>query len=98
MQAGRAGAAAVWTGKRLLIWGGTTGTPSNAELVTPNRGLAYNPKANRWSPLPVAPLLGRLDPTAGWTGHSLIVCCGQRPAIPDVRIFADGAAFGRATP
>ncbi len=69
MEAGRAGAAAVWTGKRLLIWGGTTSTPAGVKLVTPSQGLAYAPKANRWSPLPGAPLLGRLDPTAVWTGQ-----------------------------
>ena len=98
MSAGRAGAAAVWTGKRLLIWGGTTSTPSGVKLVTPNQGLAYDPKANRWSPLPGAPLLGRLDPTAVWTGRAMIVWGGHRPAIPEGRVFADGAAFRPATP
>ena len=95
MGAGRVGAAAVWTGKRLLIWGGTTSTPSGVKLVTPNQGLAYDPKANRWSPLPRAPLPGRLDPTAVWTGHAMIVWGGHTPAIP---LFADGAAFRPATP
>ncbi|OFW72880.1 MAG: hypothetical protein A2Y55_03555 [Actinobacteria bacterium RBG_16_68_12] len=98
MEAGRAGAAAVWTGKRLLIWGGTTSTPSGVKLVTPNQGLAYDPKANRWSPLPGAPLLGRLDPTAVWTGQAMIVWGGHRPAIPEGRVFADGAAFRPSTP
>ncbi len=98
MDAGRAGAAAVWTGKRLLIWGGTTGAPSSVKLVTPNQGLAYDPKANRWSPLPRAPLKGRLDPTAAWTGHAMIVWGGHRPAIPQGRVFADGARFTPATP
>ena len=98
MSAGRAGAAAVWTGKRLLIWGGTTSTPSGVKLVTPNQGLAYDPKANRWSPLPGAPLLGRLDPTAVWTGQAMIVWGGHRPAIPEGRVFADGAAFRPSTP
>jgi N-acetylneuraminic acid mutarotase len=96
--AGRAGAAAVWTGKRLLIWGGTAGAPSGVELVTPNQGLAYDPKANRWSPLPGAPLLGRLDPTAVWTGQAMIVWGGHRPAIPEGRVFADGAAFRPSKP
>ena len=98
MPSGRAGAAAVWTGKRLLIWGGTTSTPSGVKLVTPNRGLAYDPKANRWSPLPRAPLLGRLDPTAVWTGRALIVWGGHKPAIPEGKVFADGAAFRPTTP
>jgi len=101
MDAGRAGAAAVWTGKRLLIWGGTTSTSSGVKLMTPNQGLAYDPMANRWSPLPRAPLPGRLDPTVVWTGHAMIVWGGHRSATPagtGSRVFADGAAFRPATP
>ncbi|MGZ4302510.1 MAG: hypothetical protein ACXVE0_12975 [Gaiellaceae bacterium] len=101
MKSGRSGAAAVWTGKRLLIWGGTTSSLAGFKLVTPSQGLAYDPNANRWSPLPWAPLLGRLDPTAVWTGHAMIVWGGQRPATPvgtGDRFFADGAAFRPASP
>ena len=83
MDSGRAHAAAVWTGKRLLVWGGETGGPGN--FVTPPHGLAYDPRADRWSPLPQAPLRGRLDPLAVWTGHAMIVWGGAG--------LADGAAF-----
>jgi Sporulation and spore germination len=83
MDSGRARAAAVWTGKWLLVWGGETGSPGN--FVTPPHGLAYDPRGDRWSPLPQAPLQGRLDPAAAWTGRSLIVWGGAG--------FADGAAF-----
>jgi hypothetical protein len=75
--------AAVWTGKRLLLWGGETGTPG--DFVIPPHGLAYDPKADRWSPLLQAPLKGRLDPLAVWTGHAMIVWGGAG--------FADGALF-----
>jgi spore germination protein GerM len=84
MDAGRAGAAAVWTGKRLLLWGGETGSPG--AFVIPPHGLAYDPRADDWSPLPQAPLRGRLDPVGAWTGRSLLVWGGD-PG------FADGAAF-----
>jgi len=84
MDSGRVRAAAVWTGKRLLLWGGETGAPGH--LVIPPHGLAYDPKADRWSPLPQAPLRGRLDPVAVWTGRSLFVWGGD-PG------FSDGAAF-----
>jgi hypothetical protein len=84
MDSGRAHAAAVWTGERLLLWGGETGSPG--AFVIPPHGLAYDPKTDRWSPLPQAPLQGRLDPVGAWTGSSLIVWGGD----PD---FADGAAF-----
>ena len=83
MDSGRAHAAVVWTGTRLLVWGGETGSPG--AFVIPPHGLAYDPRADRWSPLPQAPLRGRLDPLAVWTGHALIVWGGAG--------FADGAAF-----
>jgi hypothetical protein len=89
MDSGRAHTAAVWTGKRLLLWGGETGRPGT--FVIPPHGLAYDPKADRWSPLPQAPLRGRLDPVAAWTGSSLIVWGGD-PG------FADGAAFTPQNP
>jgi hypothetical protein len=83
MDSGRAHAAAVWTGKRLLVWGGETGRPG--AFVTPPHGLAYDPRADRWSPLPQAPLRGRVDPLAVWTGHAMIVWGGAGSS--------DGAAF-----
>jgi hypothetical protein len=94
MESGRLRAAAVWTGKRLLLWGGGTGGAGS--LVIPPHGLAYDPRTDRWSPLPQAPLLGRLDPTAVWTGRALIVWGGETRAAR--RLFADGAAFRPAKP
>jgi N-acetylneuraminic acid mutarotase len=88
MESGRVGAAAVWTGKRLLLWGGTTRAGS---LVVPRHGLAYDPRTNRWSPLPQAPLRGRLDPTAAWTGRAFVVWGGSGRS--GHRGYADGAAF-----
>jgi N-acetylneuraminic acid mutarotase len=92
MSSGRQRAAAVWTGKRLLIWGGTT--TSSESPQSPPRGLAYKPTTNRWSTLPAAPLRGRLDPTAVWTGRAMIVWGGYRPKPGGGQtVFADGAAF-----
>lgn len=84
MESGRAHAAAVWNGKRLLLWGGETGRLG--AFVIPPHGLAYDPQTDRWSPLPQAPLQGRLDPVGVWTGRSLIVWGGNQG-------FTDGAAF-----
>jgi N-acetylneuraminic acid mutarotase len=75
LQAGRAEAAAVWTGRQLLVWGGETGSAGSLYLAP--YGLAYDPTSDRWSQLPPAPLQGRLDPTAVWSGHRLIVWGGE---------------------
>lgn len=84
MDSGRARSAVVWTGRKLLLWGGETGSPG--AFVTPPHGLAYDPSADRWSPLPQAPLRGRLHPLAAWTGRAMIVWGGD-PG------FTDGALF-----
>jgi hypothetical protein len=89
MESGRMGSAMVWTGKRLLLWGGATGRPGG--LQVPPHGLAYDPKTDRWAPLPQAPLLGRLDPAAVWTGKALVVWGGATAGSKTP--FADGAAF-----
>ncbi len=88
-------AATVWTGRRLLVWGGGT-FRDDGSLAIAGRGLGYDPRANRWSLLPWAPVLGRLDPTAVWTGHAMIVWGGQRP-VTGQRVMADGAVFRPAT-
>jgi N-acetylneuraminic acid mutarotase len=95
METGRADFAAVWTGKRLLVWGGQAGTRRLA-IQRPPRGFAYNPGTNRWSRLPQAPLRGRSDPTAVWTGKAMIVWGGA--GLPDYRSFTDGASFTPKTP
>ena len=87
MDAARIGFAAVWTGKRLLLWGGTAGSPATPSI--PAHGLSYDPTGNRWTALPPAPILGRADPAAVWTGRALVVW-GGGTSVP---AFADGAAF-----
>jgi N-acetylneuraminic acid mutarotase len=91
MESGRFASAVAWTGKTLLLWGGAlslSGTPT-----VPPHGLAYDPAHDRWSTLPQAPLLGRLDPTAVWTGKQLIVWGGEKPGQNVASAFYDGAAF-----
>ena len=93
---GRASAAAVWTGRLLLLWGGET-QASRRSVLAPH-GLAYDPKADRWSELPGAPLLGRISPLALWTGKTLLVWGGDPlredvPQASDWWPFLDGATF-----
>lgn len=94
MESGRTDFAAVWTGRRLLVWGGRS-TRGYAPQRPP-RGFAYDPATNRWSRLPQAPLRGRFDPAAVWTGKAMIVWGGG--GLSNYRSFTDGAAFTPATP
>ncbi len=41
--------------------------------------------------MPAAPLHGRLEPAAVWTGHQMILWGGYRPGSPRETIFPDGA-------
>ena len=101
MESGRIGAAVVWTGRRLLLWGGSE-TGGGSSPVSPPHGLAFDPLADRWASLPQAPLQGRLGPTAVWTGRSLVVwggatsVCGKNSCR--TKAFADGAVFTPANP
>jgi N-acetylneuraminic acid mutarotase len=56
--------AAVWDGNRVLLVSGAAG------------GSSYSPADNAWTPLSPAPLPAKLEPTAVWTGRSLIVWGG----------------------
>ena len=100
LPSGRLDEAIVWTGKRLLLWGGAIRGPRTT-LVTPAHGLTYDPHTNRWSALPVAPLAGRSGPTAVWTGHAMVVWGGsrerQRPRV-GLESSTDGAAFTPTRP
>ena len=95
METGRMGAVAAWTGSRLVIWGGELGRTS---FVVARTGLAFDPAVERWSRLPQAPVKGRVDPVAAWTGRELIVWggFGARDGRPER--LADGAAFTPRAP
>jgi hypothetical protein len=82
MPTGRTNFPTVWTGRRVLIWGGST----------PPNGLALDPAANRWSALPRAPLTGRASLTAVWTGQTMILW-GGAILNAQYKVFTEGAAF-----
>jgi Kelch motif protein len=91
MEVNRAGFAAVWTGHQVLVWGGWTGTFESRRI--PPHGLAYDPAANQWSALPMAPLGGRSEPAAAWTGSQMVVWGGMRWGPLKYIYFTDGAAY-----
>ena len=91
MPAGRTAPAAMWTGRRVLLWGGLT-----AQGTAATHGLSYDPASDRWSQLPAAPLPARLEPTAAWTGRSLLVWGGV-PTKDWGHFRAVGASFTPAS-
>ena len=95
MEFNRSSFAAVWTGRQVLIWGGLTGPFQNQKI--PPHGVAYDPAANRWSAMPMAPLRGRSNPTAVWTGRQMIVWGGMIPGTQKNTPATDGAAYRPAS-
>ena len=84
MESGALQAAAVWTGKRVL-------------LFAADRLVDDDPEIDRWSLLPSAPLERRDDAAAVWTGHELLVWGGVigTPAGTSIppKYPLDGAVF-----
>lgn len=73
---GRAGHAAVWTGKEMIVWGGWS-DPGNAEL---NTGGSYNPVSQVWTPTtliqaPQTRFFNVPNP-AVWTGKAMFIYGG----------------------
>ena len=87
---------AVWTGTEMIVWGGVTNG-----LISPyvNTGGRYNPFRNAWTAtLTNAPLVGRADHTAVWTGSEMIVWGGVSSTLPAYPAYHNsGARFSPAT-
>lgn len=89
----RADPATVWTGARVLFWGGQRLVPSGSEFFAD--GAAYDPAANTWQQLAPAPLSARAQPYAVWTGSRMIVFGGS--TSPNQSQAVDGASYDPAT-
>src|SRR5262245_31132833 len=62
---------AVWTGSRMVIWGGYDGTPLNT-------GAQYDPAADTWTPVSTAGApSARRQHGAVWTGSQMLVWGGR---------------------
>jgi len=59
---------AVWTGSKLIIWGGSGGGAS---------GATYDPATDAWTPTAATTVAGRSQQTAVWTGSEMIVWGGS---------------------
>jgi hypothetical protein len=84
----RSGHTAVWTGQRLLVWGGRAGDTLR------NDGAAYDPEADSWSPLPTTGAPGpRAGHLAAWTGQEMLIFGGDTAGGPT----ATGGAYDPAS-
>jgi hypothetical protein len=66
----RAGQAGLWTGNRMLVWGGA------ASQASYRNGATFDPSTQRWKLIPDGPLSGRSGPAAVWTGHDALIWAG----------------------
>jgi len=67
---------AVWTGSRMIVWGGHSGDPVDT-------GGVYDPATDSWTPVStVGAPTARAYPTAVWTGAEMIVWGGVTAAFP----------------
>jgi N-acetylneuraminic acid mutarotase len=83
----RAQATAMWTGTKMIIWGGSIGQQSEVLL---NDGGCYAPTSDSWLPITTngAPV-GRSSYSAVWTGSEMIIWGGHS--------FNDGARYNPVT-
>jgi len=94
----RNGAAVVWTGQELIVWGGVNVRGTVLESLAD--GAAYNPRTRRWTPLPPAPESQWLHGDHGlavWTGREVLVWGGDTfpdpVGAPGSARLADGVAY-----
>lgn len=79
---------AVWTGKEMIVWGGT---PDGSSYV--NDGGRYDPASNRWTSVNLVGVPGaRAYHTAIWSGSEMIVWGGWNDSV-----LHDGGSFNPAT-
>lgn len=90
---GRIGAAAVWTGDAMLVWGGVTRGRDGSFTVNRD-GAAYDPVTDTWRRIRNAPagVRGGGGSAAAWTGDVAIVWAGNSPDGPARGAVYDPAA------
>lgn len=77
-----AGHSAIWTGSKMVIWGGYNGTSDSARNIT-NMGGIYDPSDNSWVPTVTsgAPK-ARAGHQAVWTGSRMVIISGGGVSAP----------------
>jgi N-acetylneuraminic acid mutarotase len=88
----RYGARAVWTGKRLVVWGGASAAAGKDPPPLAD-GAAYDPGSNKWAKLSAAPLAGRMAPLAGARGEAVLFSWGPGEVKDGQRVPASDSAL-----
>jgi hypothetical protein len=87
----RTGQVVVWTGREMIVWGGSARSNSESlDFVAARDGAAYDPDADSWREISRAPIPGGLGYSAIWTGEEMIVW-GDGKSLGGER--AAGAAY-----
>ncbi|MDD5138865.1 MAG: kelch repeat-containing protein [Verrucomicrobiales bacterium] len=89
--AGRGGHAAVWTGSKMIVWGGYCGNESPSSQFSD--GGCYDPISDSWIAVSTngAPL-GRVSFTTVWTGSEMIIWSGYT-FYTVYNFFNDGSRY-----
>lgn len=80
---------AVWTGSAMIVFGGSGRAEGCADRCPLADGAAYDPGADRWTPIAASPLAGRSGHTAVWVQDRMVVWGGATAEGTS----ADGAAY-----
>jgi hypothetical protein len=78
--------AAVWTGKKMIVWGGYSNTTQYGD------GATYDPATRTWTKVAPGPLAARELPVAVWTGKDMLIFGG----VANSGAYSDGAAYDPA--
>jgi len=79
--------ASVWTGTKLLIWGGMH---ENQGQTMAADGAAYDPVTRAWTPMPASPLSPRNTAFAVWTGTTALFWGGGNGSLA---LLMNGASY-----
>lgn len=63
----------VWTGKEVLIWGGSHVDKETLRSKPMRDGAAYDPRDDSWRKIPPAPIAGGPGYSVTWTGEEMLV-------------------------
>jgi N-acetylneuraminic acid mutarotase len=88
----RYGARAVWTGTRLVVWGGASSAAGEDPPPLAD-GAAYDPSNNQWTKMAAGPLAGRIAPLGGARGEAALFSWGPGTVRDGQRVPAADSAL-----